>query len=329
MEWLINVAITILFLIVLVDWLSFVILSALGISLGFLFYQLAIGPINLQLDFSTGYLLVYTCFFATLIALIFSRRKEQHLAAKLREIADHYHTMGQAEKYTHPAAMRIATMIDHQVQDSIARYSLSVATTDDVQHQEASHTATDCLHYFFPTALSVIQQGNHLTEQLVAEIKESYIAPQRSLHSLRSCVRAILEAYGMRHPPSIHVDLTEDYKIYISFNHLQYTLIHVLRFLQAHPQGDSVCLWTTRQQGIHVRLPGPALSPTLLHELCTLFPPQDMSKHPGLAISKLLIEAQGGRLLYATSTLVQDSYTEFILSLPAAEETPGAIQETV
>jgi Na+/proline symporter len=39
-EWLINVAITIMFLIVLVDWLSFVILSALGVALGFLFYQL-------------------------------------------------------------------------------------------------------------------------------------------------------------------------------------------------------------------------------------------------------------------------------------------------
>jgi len=45
-----------------------------------------------------------------------------------------------------------------------------------------------------------------------------------------------------------------------------------------------------------------------------------MAKHPGLAISRLLIEAQGGRLLYATSTLPQDSYTEFIISLPAAEE---------
>ena len=168
-----------------------------------------------------------------------------------------------------------------------------------------------------------------MTEQLVKEIKESYIAPQGSLHSLRSCVRAILEAYGMRHPQSIHVDLTEDYKIYTSFNHLQYTLIHVLGFLHAHHLGDAVCLWTTRQQGIHVRLPGPALSPTLLHELCTLFPPQDMAKHPGLAISKLLIEAQGGRLLYATSTLRQDSYTEFIIALPAAEEKPGASQETV
>jgi Na+/proline symporter len=75
-EWLINVAITIMFLIVLVDWLSFVILSVLGVALGCLFYQLVIGPINLRLDFSTGYLLVYQAIFATLIGLIFARRKQ-------------------------------------------------------------------------------------------------------------------------------------------------------------------------------------------------------------------------------------------------------------
>jgi Na+/proline symporter len=75
-EWLINVALTIMFLIVLVDWMSFIILTVLGVTLGFLFYKLAIGPINLQLDFSTGYLLVYQGIFATLIGLLFARRKQ-------------------------------------------------------------------------------------------------------------------------------------------------------------------------------------------------------------------------------------------------------------
>jgi hypothetical protein len=54
--------------------MSFVILSGLGVVLGLLFYKLAIGPINLQLDFSTGYLLVYQGVFATVIAVLFSRR---------------------------------------------------------------------------------------------------------------------------------------------------------------------------------------------------------------------------------------------------------------
>ena len=75
-EWLINIAITILFLIVLVDWMSFIILTLLGLTLGFLVYQLVIGPVSLRLDFSTGYLLVYQAIFATLIGLIFARRRQ-------------------------------------------------------------------------------------------------------------------------------------------------------------------------------------------------------------------------------------------------------------
>jgi hypothetical protein len=75
-EWLINVALTIMFLIVLVDWISFILLAILGLGLGILFYKVAVGPINLQLDFSTGYLLVYQGIFATLIGLIFARRKQ-------------------------------------------------------------------------------------------------------------------------------------------------------------------------------------------------------------------------------------------------------------
>ena len=75
-EWLINVALTIMFLIVLVDWISFMILTVLGVVLGLLFYTQIVGPISLQLDFSTGYLLVYQGIFATLIGLMFARRKQ-------------------------------------------------------------------------------------------------------------------------------------------------------------------------------------------------------------------------------------------------------------
>jgi hypothetical protein len=308
-----------MFLIVLVDWLSFVILSALGVALGFLFYQLAIGPINLNLDFSTGYLLVYTLTFSTLIALLFSRRKEQHLEAKLHEIADHYHTMGQGGAYTHPAAVRIATMIDHQVQEMIASYSLGIHAVGKEQQPDAFHTATDCLHYFFPTALAVIQRGNQMMEQLVGEIKTNYIAPQRALLSLQACVTTILKAYGTRHPQDINTELAEDYRIYTSFNHLQYAIIHVLRFLHAHHLGERVSLWIARQEGVHIRLAGQAVSSSLVQELFSLFPPKETTKNMGLAISRLLIEGHGGQLLCKTSSLPGQSYTEFVLVIPPAE----------
>ena len=317
-EGLINVAITILFLIVLVDWVSFILLTSLGLALGFLFCQLVIGPIMLQLDFSTGYLLVYTCIFSPLIALLFARRREQHLEAKLREIAAHYHTMHPTKTQGHPAAMRIANMIDHQVQESMAHYSLSLYDDNNMRQSDAFHTSTDCLQYFFPTALAVIQQGEQITAQIVQALKEHYMGPQSALLSLQSCVTTIVEAYHRRHAPSMQVDLEleKDYKIATSYAHLQYALIHVLRFLHAHDLGKQVRLWLTHQKGIRLRVSGQALSLTLLDELCMLFPARATTKHLGLAISKLLLEAQGGDLLYAVNALPKNTYTEFILTLP-------------
>ena len=83
-EWLINVALAIMFLIVLVDWLTFLLLTILGVALGCLFHRLAIGPIDLQLDFTTGYLLVYQGVFATLIGLLFARRRQQRTEQQQR-----------------------------------------------------------------------------------------------------------------------------------------------------------------------------------------------------------------------------------------------------
>jgi hypothetical protein len=103
----------------------------------------------------------------------------------------------------------------------------------------------------------------------------------------------------------------------------------VLRFLHAHHLVDQVRLWITQQKGLHMRLSGQAFSSIMIDELCTLFPAKETAKHPGLAISRLLIEAQGGYLLYATNALPKDPYTEFIITLPHAEEIPCAGVEVV
>ena len=75
-EWLINMTLSIMLLIILVDWGMLFILTVLGITLGLLFYTQIVGPIVLQIDFNAGYLLAYQGIFATLIGLLFARRKQ-------------------------------------------------------------------------------------------------------------------------------------------------------------------------------------------------------------------------------------------------------------
>jgi hypothetical protein len=118
-----------------------------------------------------------------------------------------------------------------------------------------SHT----MHYFFPTALEVLKQGTHINKQLTEVITAVYISPKLALRSLQACMAAIVEAYTTRYQQEIDVDLSSDYLIYTSLNHLEYALVRVLQFLHAHHLGDQVRLWITRQEGIHIRLPGQAV----------------------------------------------------------------------
>ena len=76
-EWIVNVALSIMFLIVLTDWATFVGLSMLGVALAMGLYRLGIGPLAIGMDSATTYTLGYAVTFSTLIGLLFARRKEQ------------------------------------------------------------------------------------------------------------------------------------------------------------------------------------------------------------------------------------------------------------
>jgi Na+/proline symporter len=76
-EWVVNVALSILFLIVLVDWTTFLGLSIVGILLAMGLYRLGIGSLSMPMDLDTRYTLTYAIVFSTFIGLLFARRKEQ------------------------------------------------------------------------------------------------------------------------------------------------------------------------------------------------------------------------------------------------------------
>ncbi len=76
-EWIINIALSIMFLIILTDWVTFFILAFLGIFLAIISYQYLIGiPVIIQ-DSDTLYTLIYTILFSTAIGLLFARRRQK------------------------------------------------------------------------------------------------------------------------------------------------------------------------------------------------------------------------------------------------------------
>ena len=76
-EWTVNVALSILLLVSLVDWKYFTVISLTGIALGVLFGQLVAS--NNAWVYENAYTLAYTGLFSTLIGLLFVRSREQNI----------------------------------------------------------------------------------------------------------------------------------------------------------------------------------------------------------------------------------------------------------
>ena len=78
LEWTVNIALSIMLLLNLVDWKRFMVLLLTGIVLGVLYVRPG------SLSYENTHMLVYAITFSTLVGLLFARRKEQHITQERR-----------------------------------------------------------------------------------------------------------------------------------------------------------------------------------------------------------------------------------------------------
>lgn len=169
-EWLINVAITIMFLIVLVDWVSFLLLTVVGIALGFLFYTQVIGPLDIKLDFTTGYLLVYQGIFATLIGLLFARKRQQRTEQQQRTL--------QAREQASQVQLSQSTALQAKTLKTLEEASIQklLQIVKDLQALPTDGEATDRLQATITTLVPIAFQLQGInvraTDYLRLEVKK-------------------------------------------------------------------------------------------------------------------------------------------------------------
>ena len=169
-EWLINVALAIMFLIVLVDWVSFLLLTVVGIALGFLFYTQVIGPLDIKLDFSTRYLLVYQGIFATLIGLLFARKRQQRTEQQQRTL--------QAREQASQVQLSQSTALQAKTLKTLEEASIQklLQIVKDLQALPTDGEATDRLQATITTLVPIAFQLQGInvraTDYLRLEVKK-------------------------------------------------------------------------------------------------------------------------------------------------------------
>ncbi len=203
-EWLINIALSIMLFIVLVDWMTFFILSFLGIGLGLFFYSQVVGPIKIELNFSSGYLLVYQAIFATLIGLLFARRRQiryDQLTTNNQGLAAREQETRQAHLETFKEKLRlIKTLKNANIQDlptvvkGLKELRTQIKTATTLEAASWEHMIQEFEAKLVPMALNLTKVDHRAIDYLRLEIKPIIIEqvleqlqqqlPNRNLHYL-------------------------------------------------------------------------------------------------------------------------------------------------
>ncbi|MEM7055480.1 MAG: HD domain-containing protein [Bacteroidota bacterium] len=233
-EWLINVAITIMFLIVLVDWVGFLLLTALGVGLACLFYTQVVGPTNLQLDFSTSYLLFYQGIFATLIGLLLACRKQKifdTLARRTEALTiDNQITKKELLEATEDRIRLSKVLKKARVEDlvGIAQQSKELLETSKLDSPEAITRSLEQLYKrLSATAIHVDKLDHRATYYLKLEDVKTL-----SLEQLLQAVQERLEAKGLSKGIKLK-KATQHQELQCDEAKIQHLLVNSISFIRA------------------------------------------------------------------------------------------------
>ena len=329
-----NVTLAIMFLIVLVDWATFVGLSMLGVALAMGLYRLGVGPLAMGMDIDTTYTLAYALTFSTLIGLLFARRREQFFERRLQDIATHFSDAmrGPEASVSRGTVMRLAQHIDKQVRAFIENnpYIEADPKTQQAQRQQPNAKSSidffDFFRYFRSPAYEFVRQGQHMRALLVEALRVHFIAPKIERLSMKDCIKPVVDGFfGVHKHVSVSVDLEKDFKAYVSVPHFRYTLLQILRFCTQSEfmEENKIRIWLSGEEGkVYVRLIGSAISTSLLKEIFQLFP--SAASHfiadIELGVAEVLLLATEGKLRYRSDVEDGVEYTEFELDMLQLEE---------
>jgi hypothetical protein len=176
-EWIVNVALSIMLLIVLTDWLTFIQLSAIGIMLAMGVYKLGFGSLTASIDIDTKYTLVYTLTFSTLIGLLFARRKQKSfdtLATQRERLTqDNQEAQGDllASAGEHVRVISMLKSADLAQLENVAHLSKELLATSQQEGHKKAFTASlqQLTDQLIPMALRMDKFSHRATGFLLLE----------------------------------------------------------------------------------------------------------------------------------------------------------------
>jgi Na+/proline symporter/signal transduction histidine kinase len=225
-EWLINMVLSIFLLALLVDALTFVILLTVFSGFGYLFYLLILDHPEIEFNNESIYLILYIIIFASLICLLFARKRE----------------IKQDEKLTN--LRLIAGSIAHEVRTPIFASLMNAETLNNILSIAKITTHKDDISIRLPKAdyqcvrdvickniIGSMRRGDKIIEMLLMSLKDSVVSDDIAKYRISEIIYEAINEYCLNQEEDkrLSINIKDDFIVHGSKLFLMHVLMNLLK----------------------------------------------------------------------------------------------------
>ena len=321
-EWLINVALAIMLLIAVVDWLTFIIMAVLGTGLGIAFYHLLFFVLDDLTPFSpdllTMHQLIYACLFSTFIGLLFFRRREKEIDKRLETLELFGKAVAHEVRNIVGLSKSYASSIRFFTQQMRVEKIKPPEDNRELLLIELDKKAYTSLNEVIEGLARDSERGMQTINRILANMRKNVHSGDFTTLSMRECITNSLALYGLTtyQKEKVMIDVEEDFEFYGSEYYMQHVIFNLLKNAYKYSREDCVVdIWLENNR-LHFKDNGPGIAREALPYIFDHFFTTDKSGIGiGLAFCRLVMEEFEGTII-CKSKQGKGSFTEFILAFP-------------
>ncbi len=320
--WLLNIALSSLLLIMLVDWLVFIILTFLGALLSYLIYLLGdifgINQINVYIPMHDIYFFAYLCAFVLLSVVLFVRQRETQQKNKLETMQ----VFGSAiahEVNSPLSATRMLAMTLKDLTDNIILESKKIILNNG---EERYQITLDSMDYMMLTETipqgfeRTSQEASKVVEILLMSLKDRFINQEKEYH-ISEVVKEAVNDYSIdqEQKDKIKMNLEGDFSFFGSKQMMKHVLYNLMRnaFKYGGPN-IMISIWLSTN-ALHFHDDGQGIGEKDIKNIFKSFYTNSQTGTGiGLAFCNIVMKSIGGSIECRSEL---GEYTEFILKFPS------------
>lgn len=330
--WPADIALTILLLILLVDWMSFFILATLGIGAAIFTYYGLFGKTPSIPDFETAYHLVITCLATTTIGFVFARKKEKFASIRFKTVSTLARFIGHEVGYLSNYTLTPSQLIQKELKEKASKKEPGDRPKDTSSPYYVIDTDT---YEKITQEASTIEKGTkyliETTKQLGSMIREYAQSLSNPIYcSIGDLVKKEVLTFpgNEERMAAITTHIEHDFHATIPKRAFTFVLHNILRNAFIHGGDDVQITITVNERSLSIKDNGKGIPPQNLDKIFEMFyttGDQQFSTGVGLGFAKMVVEWFMGSIRCESSQMPGHSYADFIIEFPL--ESPHRMDE--